>query len=459
MKIKHFNAEGVHGYLSYDIDFRENLTFLIGLNGSGKTTVLKLISGLLTPNYFYLVQTKFSKIELTLHDENKYYVITAEQDEEKIHLNFNNEAAEKFDIITNQAINELYETSYLDESEIPEPIRKFCDSKYAKIIKQLVKPIVLGLDRRVTESLKIDIRRTAYPMRRRYLRSRYEGVDKALVEIRDLLHDKVRENANKKEQLSNKFKEELLVELTKLTGMPSLNNVLSSKIDFRKELKNLKNRQEQFNDIARSLKILALKNSFDIFFDKAESVLNQLLDIKNITKNLAEEEKDRKFVSLIFEWTSISYQLDNVDKTIKIGTNFSNDIEKIDSSFNRLKKSLNLFFAETNKEVDISGEGDLVIKTKMVPELSKENSIFELSSGEKQLIILFSRLAFAQDSENDIFIVDEPELSLHLSWQEKFVDALQTACPAMQFVLATHAPAIIANQDWQNNCEDLSESK
>ena len=90
--------------------------------------------------------------------------------------------------------------------------------------------------------------------------------------------------------------------------------------------------------------------------------------------------------------------------------------------------------------------------------MEKTNSIFELSSGEKQLIVLFSQLAFAQDSKKDVFIIDEPELSLHLTWQEKFVDALQEVCPEMQFILATHAPAIINEKNRLNNCINLSKA-
>jgi predicted ATP-binding protein involved in virulence len=43
-----------------------------------------------------------------------------------------------------------------------------------------------------------------------------------------------------------------------------------------------------------------------------------------------------------------------------------------------------------------------------------------------------------------IFIIDEPELSLHLAWQEIFVDSISKASPKTQFILATHSPTIIS---------------
>ena len=54
-----------------------------------------------------------------------------------------------------------------------------------------------------------------------------------------------------------------------------------------------------------------------------------------------------------------------------------------------------------------------------------------------------------------VFIVDEPELSLHIDWQEKFVDAIQKANPNVQLILATHSPAIIL--DRTESCRTLSE--
>lgn len=43
----------------------------------------------------------------------------------------------------------------------------------------------------------------------------------------------------------------------------------------------------------------------------------------------------------------------------------------------------------------------------------------QLSSGEKQLLIIFSFLLFGLSSdEHGIYIIDEPEASLHLAWQK-----------------------------------------
>lgn len=71
MRIKKFKGKKINGFINYNINFHNELTFLIGLNGCGKTTALKLISGLLTPNYTFLVQIPYEKIEIQLEDDNK----------------------------------------------------------------------------------------------------------------------------------------------------------------------------------------------------------------------------------------------------------------------------------------------------------------------------------------------------------------------------------------------------
>ncbi|WP_181392320.1 ATP-binding protein [Vibrio vulnificus] len=64
MKLLHLKAQGVHGYLEFDVDFREDVNFFAGLNGSGKTSALNLIMALLTPSVDKLLEMRFSHASL-----------------------------------------------------------------------------------------------------------------------------------------------------------------------------------------------------------------------------------------------------------------------------------------------------------------------------------------------------------------------------------------------------------
>lgn len=64
-----------------------------------------------------------------------------------------------------------------------------------------------------------------------------------------------------------------------------------------------------------------------------------------------------------------------------------------------------------------------------------------LSSGEKQLFILLAETVL-QNRRQSIFIADEPELSLHVAWQRKLLNAVRKLNPNAQLVVATHSPEI-----------------
>ena len=354
------------------------------------------------------------------------------------------------DILSEDRINEYLYSPYIDESEIPSALVKFETGPYVKAIKELVDPIVLGLNRR-NQTERIELKSTKFSKRRYYREIlRYEGVDIALNEIKDILHYTVRKNSEERDSITNNFRDNLLTELSKFSNVSSFMNLLETRNDFEKELSDLLVRKSKIEKILPNLKIDSLKESFNTFFEESTSILQELIDHKD-------NRSQKEVLPLIYSWLSLSYQLDNIDKIINIGTEYTRELEKITESFRRLEKSLNLFFEETGKQIEINGEGDLRVNI-LDPNgvIIQSNSMFELSSGEKQLIVMFAQLALADNSKKDIFIIDEPELSLHLAWQERFVDAMKEAAPNMQFILATHAPAIVQKNDNVGCCINLS---
>lgn len=64
-----------------------------------------------------------------------------------------------------------------------------------------------------------------------------------------------------------------------------------------------------------------------------------------------------------------------------------------------------------------------------------------LSAGEKQMLSFLAYNAFYQDT---IFIIDEPELSLHVDWQRILFPTLLKQNSSNQFIVATHSPFIYA---------------
>jgi len=93
-----------------------------------------------------------------------------------------------------------------------------------------------------------------------------------------------------------------------------------------------------------------------------------------------------------------------------------------------------------NKEIFLNERNQLSVR------LDDGNGIpiTRLSAGEKQIIIIFYRLLF-HTKPGCLAIVDEPEISLHISWQQKIGSLFLDICRTrdIQILVATHSPQII----------------
>lgn len=100
-------------------------------------------------------------------------------------------------------------------------------------------------------------------------------------------------------------------------------------------------------------------------------------------------------------------------------------------------KIMNELFKESGKTIDL---------TKSKPEFALRNgdhiSIYDLSSGEKQLLYIMLKVLL-QEKEDMIMFLDEPELSLHVDWQETLIDKIQELNPNCQLIIATHSPSLL----------------
>lgn len=94
-----------------------------------------------------------------------------------------------------------------------------------------------------------------------------------------------------------------------------------------------------------------------------------------------------------------------------------------------------------NKEIKVDAVHGIDILARGVEPIPVE----VLSSGEKHLLMLMCNILVGT-SERSLFLVDEPELSLNVKWQRKLVDALLdlSAGSPVQFFMATHSIELLA---------------
>ena len=79
-----------------------------------------------------------------------------------------------------------------------------------------------------------------------------------------------------------------------------------------------------------------------------------------------------------------------------------------------------------------------------------------LSSGEQNEVVMLYTLVFSV-GDDSMLLIDEPENSLHVLWQKKFMRTIEevSAVKNLFVIVATHSPQIIGTR-WENCC-DLTE--
>ena len=79
----------------------------------------------------------------------------------------------------------------------------------------------------------------------------------------------------------------------------------------------------------------------------------------------------------------------------------------------------------------------------------------QLSSGEKQMMLILLTVLL-EDRQPYVLFMDEPEVSLHVDWQQQLVTIITELNPEIQLILTTHSPAVVMN-GWLDKVTDVSE--
>ena len=168
------------------------------------------------------------------------------------------------------------------------------------------------------------------------------------------------------------------------------------------------------------------------------------IDHEESTKNKSTPEIATEIAQLLVD---IKNQ-DNAEKAIYFDDGKSNNDLKYKGKFDRFKEAYaKLFDGKELLDVRVNDN-----KYEVVFRDSKKNvefDIFGLSSGEKQVVYRVGYLLRNLRGLNGgLVIIDEPELSLHPKWQEKYLQFLRdvfftTTDVNMQFIIATHSPLLL----------------
>ena len=233
----------------------------------------------------------------------------------------------------------------------------------------------------------------------------------------------------------------------------------------------------QCSNELKELISLAIKSSADITSTLDSTYPNRLVQnlrekadytYSELNEELAELSDKRKFLSvaglLAEAHSSDFFEIEDKNNNLIIISmkQYVEDSKKKLQPYEDLAKKISLFMDIVSsrfkhKKIRITKDQGIAF-TSIIADKTGVPQVIELeklSSGEQHELVLFYKLIF-DSRQGDLVLIDEPELSLHISWQTQFIPDLKRVAALRKFsaVIATHSPDIISS-NWDLKVELL----
>lgn len=409
--IQKVTINGFWGDRDLTFNFNEDVNFLIGINGSGKTTAINLIVAALKADFSVLDKIDFDSISIILKESNgrkKPEVIVLKKENNgvpfrEIEYRIKNSASEKAEIYS------------LDEYEEHIRFRDFPRHVLSREMRNVYGKTIIDHLNRITSVSWLSVHR-ASPSEERDRKSFESTVDRKLDELSNRLVRYFSILGRQGSGLLEKFQEAIF--LSMLVGKTHQRSL------FRRDTElNIESEKEALNAIFSQFKLDEKKytSRVDNHFTtltKASKKVSEGGGLSNI--DVAAIILNDRIDSIIDDWNILVEKREEIFKPKETFLSIVNDLMQ-------------------RKVFSIDEKNELKITTQS----GKDLPLKLLSSGEKQLLIVLGE-ALLQQNEACVYIADEPELSLHVKWQESLVDNLLNLNPRAQIIFATHSPDVVS---------------
>ena len=419
IRLRRIDVDGLFGIYDHRVDLRDCITILHGPNGVGKTTVLRMVDALCRRNIAYFARFPFKRFSLTFHDETNLELTDVAPNKETKELSaklkltdpkgksqsntvnfsrsFVDTIAEKIDYlrpssgIENTWIDMRYD-EVLTEAEV---VARFGGREQAGIDSELP-PFVDGFLMN-TNTRFIEVQRLVRtPLGSAYWRRRPSTISKVMECSRDLnrrMAGTMAEYGRKAQSLDQSFPQRLISATEQL-----------NKPELQQRMTDLDNRTASYKDIG--ILDVPAAHPFEIV-DKMDSTQARVM-------TLYVQDTERKLRSLEDFAARSMLLLDSVNQKFR------------------------------HKRICLDRNKGLIAKDDDGQSLPLD----WLSSGEQHELVLHYDLLFGV-KPNTVVLIDEPELSLHVEWQTRFLSDLEKIIELSHFdaIMATHSPYIVGQRD------------
>lgn len=409
MRIKQISVTELFGIFNHVIPLNteDRITIIYGLNGIGKTAILKLLNYIFSFQFLELANFPFKEIQIDFDDGSCLYFhvqagsnidVTTQKSEIRI-VAKTNISSDEYEFYLNYHDDRVENKSF----RIPFKINE--DSMSDK------ERFVLALEN-LEETVKLVYRFQPKKIPE-WLQDIINSIDIHLIESQRLLNiSEYQEMIPSVNAYANELAENIQEKLAEYgTLSQSLDRTFPVRLVQKASTNSLANDQ--------------LLKKLDEIETKRKHLINAgLLDKDENTNFQISEQIDDNIKQVL------SVYIEDVEKKLAVFDNLSQRIEL-------MKKIINQRFSY--KAINIDKEKGFTF-TYDGNSLSPE----KLSSGEQHELVMLYELLF-KVKQNSLILIDEPELSLHVEWQVNFLKDLKeiTEIANIDILLATHSPGII----------------
>lgn len=182
-------------------------------------------------------------------------------------------------------------------------------------------------------------------------------------------------------------------------------------------------------------------------------------DSPMVTNEMAEKLADRVFRSELdfrlyqLQRGYLEYQVNLSNRMLELFTQGLPDAQRRASEIANEKTHffdlVDSLFRQTHKTI-MRGKSELVFL-----QHGEEIQPYHLSSGEKQILIIMLTVLL-QNRRPGVLLMDEPEASLHIEWQQRLIGLVLDLNPNIQTIITTHSPAVIMD-GWADCVTDVED--
>ncbi len=410
------------GRKTVGIKFKPDVNILVGRNGTGKTTVLNLLNAVLMCDIAVLGEIDFEEVRVRLEHGKQRKTINVRKGagEESMEYRFGREKGMPVPLWAERG---PYRTSPYS-------------TRSARLRMERASEAVRGKLAGIVHVRSISVHRTPEREREReeqsfkYDKERMPAVD---ARLDDLLGEFIEYQAllgTQLDKVSQKFQEDVSLSMLYDPGLDTF-SAEALQLDLKSEEKRLHNAFTEL-DIDPST-----------FTKRLHTHIRRLSGSVEALRDFANKEpKGRVNVDDLFVWGLIK----RTEHIINLADNARHEKLTITGQRDKFVELCNDFFED--KSVGLDSDGKLFCSLHDHNEAGEDNTrlvpmVEKLSSGEKQLLIMLIE-TLVQRNEPCVFMTDEPEISLHVAWQEKVLSSIRLLNPNSQLIVATHSPDIIS---------------